>query len=206
VNSRPTAQFHALFSTSSFARHISSFFRRKNLSEVLDNKILIHARLADVKLYGNASEVQAAMYDRDNPRYPYKSHGQWLKACYGLVACILLVIFNGVGPFLEHPFDTRRFVASYIGVRLLYSLFARETLEANTPHQVPAFIFLILGYKIRKHGLKIQNWGPERSNDLRNTIQTNSDVRIGRLELLDDRLFTKENGRTFVKWVWVWLK
>ncbi|KAE9365145.1 putative proline-specific permease [Stipitochalara longipes BDJ] len=142
--------------------------------------------LADVKLYGNASEAQTAMYDRDNPRYPYKSHGQWLKACYGLVACILLVIFNGVGPFLEHPFDTRRFIASYIGVS--------------------AFILLILGYKIRKHGFKVQNWGPERSNDLRNTIQTNSDVRVGRLELPDDGFFTKENVRTFVMWVWVWLK
>jgi hypothetical protein len=58
------------------------------------------------------------MYDRDNPRYPYKSHGQWLKACYGLIASTLLVIFNGVGPFLEHPFDTRRFVASYISVSI----------------------------------------------------------------------------------------
>ena len=87
--------------------------------------------LADVKLYGNASEAQAAMYDRDHPRYPYKSHGQWLKACYGLVACTLLVIFNGVGPFLEHPFDTRRFIASYIGVsspvrRRSLIAFARE--------------------------------------------------------------------------------
>jgi amino acid transporter len=72
--------------------------------------------------------------------------------------------------------------------------------------QVPAFIFLILGYKIRKHGFRIQNWGPERSNDLRNTIQTNSDVRVGRLELPDDGFFTKENARTFARWVWVWLK
>jgi amino acid transporter len=57
------------------------------------------------------------MYDRNHPKYPYKSHGQWLKACYGMVACIILVIFNGIGPFLENPFDMRRFIASYIGVR-----------------------------------------------------------------------------------------
>jgi amino acid transporter len=75
-----------------------------------------------------------------------------------------------------------------------------------TLQEVPAFIFLILGYKIRKHGFRIQNWGPERSNDLRNTIQTTSDIRKGRLELPDDGFFTKENARTFVKWVWVWLK
>ena len=76
------------------------------------------SRLEDVKMYGNASEAQAASYDRDHPRYPYKSHGQWLKACYGLVACIILVLFNGVGSFLETPFDTDRFIASYIGVSL----------------------------------------------------------------------------------------
>lgn len=80
-------------------------------------------RLEDVKEYGNASQAQADMYDRNHPRYPYKSHGQWLKACYGLVACTILVIFNGVGAFLEDPFDIRRFIASYIGVRLPLSVF-----------------------------------------------------------------------------------
>jgi yeast amino acid transporter len=69
-------------------------------------------------MYGNVSEAQAAAYDRNHPRYPYKSHGQWLKACYGMVACIILVVFNGIGSFLEQPFDYRRFIASYIGVRL----------------------------------------------------------------------------------------
>jgi amino acid transporter len=99
--------------------------------------------LADVKQYGNASEAQAAMYDRDNPRYPYKSHGQWLKACYGLVACTLLVIFNSVGPFLEHPFDTRRFIASYIGVSisrltlLLYPVSQSEVLSCKADDRAP---------------------------------------------------------------------
>lgn len=74
--------------------------------------------LEDVKLYGNTSEAQAACYDRNHPRYPYKSHGQWLKACYGLVACIILVLFNGIAAFLERPFNVRGFVASYVGVRI----------------------------------------------------------------------------------------
>jgi amino acid transporter len=155
------------------------------------------------------------MYDRNNPRYPYKSHGQWLKACYGLVACTLLVLFNGIGPFLEHPFDTRRFIASYIGVSppldhaasyLLQNVTLVMKLGSRTCGQVPAFVFLILGYKIKKHGLKLQNWGPERSNDLKNTIQTNSNVRVGRLELPDEGFWTKENLRTLGRWVWVWLK
>ncbi|KAL5324908.1 hypothetical protein ACEPPN_006027 [Leptodophora sp. 'Broadleaf-Isolate-01'] len=141
--------------------------------------------LEDVKLYGNASESQAAMYDRDHPRYPYKSHGQWLKAAYGMVACLILLIFNGVAAFLEDPFDTRRFIASYIGI--------------------PVFILLILGYKIRRHGFRFHQWGPERSNDLRNTIQASSETRKGKLEFPDNG-FTKDNGRIFVNWIWVWLK
>ncbi len=72
-------------------------------------------RLDDAKLYGNTSESQAASYDRDHPLYPYKSHGQWLKASYGLVACIVLILFNGVGAFIE-PFSVRKFVSAYISV------------------------------------------------------------------------------------------
>ncbi|KAK4675567.1 hypothetical protein QC764_0079450 [Podospora pseudoanserina] len=71
--------------------------------------------LEDAKIYGNTSESQAASYDRDNPGYPYKSHGQWLKACYGLVACVVLILFNGVGAFIE-PFSIRKFIAAYISL------------------------------------------------------------------------------------------
>lgn len=67
------------------------------------------------------------------------------------------------------------------------------------------FIMLILGYKIRKHGFRFSQWGPERSDDLSNTVQASSDRRKGRLELLDEG-FTLRNWRTFVNWVWVWMK
>ncbi|TVY55430.1 Arginine permease CAN1 [Lachnellula cervina] len=141
--------------------------------------------LKEAKLYGNASESQTACYDRSHPRYPYKSHGQWLKASYGMVASILLMVFNGIGAFLERPFDTRKFIASYISV--------------------PVFLLLLLGYKIRKHGLAFSQWGPERSNDLRNTVQAASEIRKGRLEFPDEGL-TKRNGRMFLDWIWVWMK
>lgn len=72
--------------------------------------------LQDAQLYGNTSEAQAASYDRNHRRYPYKSHGQWLKACFGMVACIILVLFNGIRAFLEDPFDVNGFIASYISV------------------------------------------------------------------------------------------
>ncbi len=78
---------------------------------------LTPSRLEDAKLYGNTSESQAASYDRDHPLYPYKSHGQWLKACYGLVGLIILILFNGVAAFIE-PFNVRKFVSAYISVSL----------------------------------------------------------------------------------------
>ncbi|KAK4462217.1 hypothetical protein QBC42DRAFT_176586 [Cladorrhinum samala] len=140
--------------------------------------------LEDAKMYGNTSESQAASYDRDNPLYPYKSHGQWLKACYGLVACILLILFNGVSAFIE-PFDVRKFVAAYISL--------------------PVFLLLVIGYNLRKHGLRFSDWWTDKSGDLSNTVQASSYNRKGRLEFPDNG-FTRENWRTFVHWVWVWLK
>lgn len=67
------------------------------------------------------------------------------------------------------------------------------------------FIFLIVGYKFRKHGWDFRKWGPERSDDLRNTVQASSEKRKGRLELPDEGL-TGDNVRTFVNWLWVWIK
>ncbi|KAM5437033.1 hypothetical protein MferCBS31731_005688 [Microsporum ferrugineum] len=128
---------------------------------------------------------QSGCYERDHPRYPYKSHGQWLKGAYGLISCIILIIFNGVGAFLETPFNLRHFLAAYIGI--------------------PVFFILVIGYKVKKHGLRFSEWGPERSNDLQNTVQVTSKTRKGRLEFPDDG-FTAENGKTFLRWVWTWMK
>lgn len=71
--------------------------------------------------------------------------------------------------------------------------------------QVPVFVILILGYKLRRHGLKILDWGPERSNDLRNTVQVASETRRGRLEF-PDGASARENFWILVNWVWVWMK
>lgn len=91
--------------------------------------------LEDVKNYGNTSEAQAAIYDRNHPRYPYKSHGQWLKAAYGGLACTVLVLFNGINPFFTKPFDTRRFIADYVGVSrdsfALYTAYANIYLDSR---------------------------------------------------------------------------
>lgn len=102
-----------------FRTYVSNFFSlaySNRCRRICSTTKATNDRLEDTKLYGNASERQAAHYDRDHPRYPYKSHGQWLKGFYGMFACIILVTFNGVAAFLERPFDVRRFIASYISV------------------------------------------------------------------------------------------
>ncbi|KAK4237233.1 hypothetical protein C8A03DRAFT_16205 [Achaetomium macrosporum] len=140
--------------------------------------------LEDTKLYGNMSEAQAATYDRDHPLYPYKSHGQWLKGCYGMVACVILILFNGVGAFIE-PFNVRNFVSAYISL--------------------PTFLILIIGYNFRKHGLSLSGWWSDKSGDLSNAVQATSLRRKGRLEFPDDG-FTRENILRFFQWIWVWIK
>ncbi|KAH8169398.1 amino acid permease domain-containing protein [Sarocladium implicatum] len=141
--------------------------------------------LEDAQLYGNTSEAQAASYDRNHPRYPYKSHGQWLKAAWGLFACIVLILFNGIVAFIETPFNVRKFISAYI--------------------TVPVYIALIIGYKFRRHGFRFSQWGPERSCDLSGAVQVSSAKRRGRLELPDEG-FSKQNWLTFVHWLWVWIK
>ncbi|EQK99740.1 proline-specific permease [Ophiocordyceps sinensis CO18] len=152
--------------------------------------------LQSAKLYGNVSEAQAASYDRSNSLYPYKSHGQWLKASYGMVASIILVLLNGVPAFLENPFNVPNFVSAYISA---------SCPSPGASRGLPVFFLLILGYKIRKHGFRFSEWGPERSEDLSNTVQAASEKRRGRLEVPEDG-FTKANLVAFSHWIWVWMK
>ncbi len=95
------------------------FYKTQVLHYVETAKLLtltILCRLETAKLSGNTSESQAASYDRDNSLYPYKSHGQWLKAFYGFAASTILVLFNGIPAFIDEPFNVRRFVSAYAGV------------------------------------------------------------------------------------------
>ncbi len=66
-------------------------------------------------------------------------------------------------------------------------------------------MLLFLGYKFRKHGFNFAEWGPEKSDDLSNTVRVTDPKRKGRLEFPDDD-FTWANVMTFVDWIWVWMK
>jgi yeast amino acid transporter len=63
---------------------------------------------------------QISAYDRnDDSFYPYKSHGQYLRAWYGLIGCFLIAIFNGWRSFVS-PMNLSDFIASYINVKSLF--------------------------------------------------------------------------------------
>lgn len=125
-----------------------------------------------------------------------------------MVACLLLILFNGVGAFLEKPFGIRTFISSYISVSNLGRAHSTYTLIADDngdTHQLPVFILLVIGYKIRHHGFRLSEWGFERSEDLGNVMQVHNETRKGRLEFVDHSL-SKDNWAIFARWLWDWMK
>jgi amino acid transporter len=65
-------------------------------------------------------------YRRRGKQYPYRSHGQWMRATYGLTATLILAFFNGWRCFIS-PFSSNDFVASYISVSELKTYFVSLT-------------------------------------------------------------------------------
>ncbi|KAH8671349.1 amino acid permease-domain-containing protein [Xylariales sp. PMI_506] len=155
-----------------------SFFRSiKAASEGLDENI-------DNK---DSPEVRQ-LYDREHPQYPYKSHGQYIRACYALFGCTVLVLFNGWRTFVP-PMSVNDFIACYIALLL--------------------FALIVIFYQIKFWGWNPLRWQRRATNELqipRPMIAT-SMPRRGQLALVDtDNLFIKENVKQFGNWIWVWLK
>ncbi|KAL8829028.1 MAG: hypothetical protein Q9191_002250 [Dirinaria sp. TL-2023a] len=62
---------------------------------------------------GQNIEQDQAAYNRENKSsYPYKSHWQYVRAWFGLLACSFVALFNGWQTF--HPFSGGDFIAAYI--------------------------------------------------------------------------------------------
>jgi amino acid transporter len=128
------------------------------------------------------------LYDRYNSQYPYKSHGQWLRAYYALFGCIVLILFNGWRTFVT-PMNVEDFFACYIAIIVL--------------------LVIIVLYQIKFHGWNPARWQRRATNELqipRPEIAT-SVPRRGELALVDtDNLFNRKNFRQFGRWLWIWLK
>ncbi|KIW07123.1 uncharacterized protein PV09_01996 [Verruconis gallopava] len=127
-------------------------------------------------------------FDRNSAGYPYKSHGQWLRACFALSGCFLLVFFNGWRS-LTPPVNTGDFLGCYISILI--------------------FMAFIVMYQIKFHGWNPLNWRRRASRELQNPqplVVTNL-KRRGRINLEStDTLFTVGNFNALLHWLWIWLK
>ncbi|KAI0538135.1 amino acid permease-domain-containing protein [Xylaria digitata] len=106
----------------------SAAFGMLGFLAVNDNSQLILGRLVRLPVASKQAAVEGLdknidnkddpgvrrLRDRQNPQYPYRSHGQWLRAVYALFGCSVLVLFNGWRTF-SPPFSGGDFVACYIG-------------------------------------------------------------------------------------------
>jgi len=128
------------------------------------------------------------LYNRDHHQYPYKSHGQYLRACYALTGCSMFIFFNGWRTFVP-PMSVGDFLACYLPIVLF------------------AVIFTL--YKVKSGGCNPLNWQRRAINELqipRPQIAT-SVPRRGRLALENtENLFTLGNLKQLGKFIWVWLK
>jgi len=129
-------------------------------------------------------------YDRDDDHfYPYRSHGQYLRAWYGLLGCSIFVVFNGWRSVIS-PMSNADFVAAYINI--------------------PVLVILIVIYRVKLEGFNPLKWTRRANQELRRPIsvsQRNPRLRRGRLRRArKDVLFCRENAERFVHWLWTWLK
>ncbi|KAI0413833.1 amino acid permease-domain-containing protein [Xylaria grammica] len=116
------------------------------------------------------------LYDRQNPQYPYRSHGQWLRAAYALFGCSVLILFNGWRTF-SPPFSAGDFVACYIGIKFWGWNPRNWQRRATNELQIPR---------------------PE--------IATSVPRRGQLALVDTDNLFIWQNARIFGRWLWVWMR
>jgi amino acid transporter len=127
-------------------------------------------------------------YKRDDPQYPYRTHGQLFRSWYGLIFCFLIVLFNGWRCFFS-PFSLPDFIVSYVGIL--------------------AFMIIVAAYHVRMDGWNPLKWKRHASMQIQRpppkvVVQGR---RRGKLHLPNRKhLFALENGKAFADWVWVWLK
>ncbi|KAH7129176.1 amino acid permease-domain-containing protein [Dactylonectria macrodidyma] len=133
------------------------------------------------------------LYDRSHPRYPYRSHGQYLRAYYAVLACTLFVLFNGWRTFIS-PMNLEDFFGCYIAILLM------------------AVISIM--YQIKFWGWNPTKWR-RRVSDNRlerpHPMTADSVPRRGQLTLvaageMADSPRRVENMKRFGRWILVWLK
>ncbi|KAF2180177.1 hypothetical protein K469DRAFT_639942 [Zopfia rhizophila CBS 207.26] len=128
-------------------------------------------------------------FNRDDKQYPYRTHGQLFRAYYGLLFCILLILFNNWRAFVN-PFSTADFVASYIGI--------------------VAFFTLVAAYHVKSDGWNPFKWRRSASMQIQRPPPkvVVPGRRRGHLEYPNPKepIWNEENFKALVNFIWGWLK
>ena len=148
-------------------------------------------------------------YNRKATRtYPYKSHGQYLRACYGLVSCGAMAFFNGWRSV--SPFSAADFFASYISVRckpLAPLVVSANLLMQSSLLQIIVFTVLSIAYHIKLQGFNPLGWSLYASEDLtRPVIAVRPDPTHPRGTFKWPHGGLREKVTEVCNWIWVWLK
>ncbi len=80
-----------------------------------DGSIHAAAEGSDENISNRDDPAVRQLYNRSSPQYPYRSHGQYLRAWYALVGCLLFIVFNGWRTFVL-PMTVDDFLGCYIAV------------------------------------------------------------------------------------------
>ncbi|KAF2710904.1 hypothetical protein K504DRAFT_453937 [Pleomassaria siparia CBS 279.74] len=128
-------------------------------------------------------------FNRDDKQYPYRTHGQLFRAYYGLLFCILLILFNNWRAFV-YPFSLPDFIASYIGIL--------------------AFFALIAAYHVKSDGRNPMKWRRNASMQIHRPPPkvVVPGRRRGHLVFPNpkDPIWVEENFKAFIGFIWGWLK
>ncbi|KAF2186890.1 proline-specific permease [Zopfia rhizophila CBS 207.26] len=184
----------AFLSTKSFSTKILGRIATNSVVSMMVVYVIIDASYLSFyyKIKEEAEQhrgIGESPYDRGGTRYPYRSHLQWLKACYGMVGCFLVTVFGGWRAFAS-PFNVADFIASYISI--------------------VAFFVLVAAYHISWEGWNPLNWKRSATFQLRNPppIQVELGMkRRGDLRLTNDNsVFSRQNFDDYIQWLWTWMK
>lgn len=138
---------------------------------------------------GDHTLENRSAFNRDDKQYPYRTHGQLFRAYYGLLFCILLILFNNWRAFV-HPFSLPDVIASYIGIL--------------------AFFALVCSYHVKSDGWNPLNWRRNASMQIHRPPPkvVVPGRRRGHLIYPNPKepVWTEENLKALVGFIWGWLK
>ncbi|KAK0715434.1 amino acid permease-domain-containing protein [Lasiosphaeris hirsuta] len=158
----------------------------------------------DTELHITGSPELRNQYRRShNRRYPYHSHGQWLRALYGLVFSVLMIFFQGWRSVVP-PFSASDFVASYISIAIFIVLTAAYFFKTRG--------FDPAGWHIRAERFDgLGSIGPVVVSDPHDPRRPACSIcgmahRRGQIVWPEGRGHYGQKSLAVVEWVWTWMK